>query len=899
MKKFEIIRGQEFKIKIYPEITEDNIFWKEYCKATSILYEIVTSSRQDGKQDNVISKFNDYENNIIAFCGERGEGKSSATFSFANAIANHKNNCESYVENELFNNITFSSPIIVDPGMFDEVHNILDVILAHLYKRYSEKASKENDDYTSMRERDQILDQFQKVYRYVSLIANQEKILDDEYDYEGNIGKLSKLGESTQIKKELIKLISLYLRYVEGVETGNGQLVIAIDDLDLCSSNAYKMSEQIRKYLIIPNVVILMSVRIEQLTLCVEEKNLSDFPNLFKSTDRLRTETTSEIRSMSEKYISKLIPLKRRIYLPRIQAIQNIYVEYKDQYTGKLIWNSSENKSLVEAILQLIRKKTGMYFLETEGNVSYLLPDNMRAMINWITMLSEMKDAVTEQEYLENIELFYNYYIKELENGLTWKYKSNIQNIEYLSAGQMFNTVNAIICDIMNIPTSSNTNEQSNYTGQKLMENGYSLCLFTNWFANNLYTVQNNTLLVSIYMLRTLYTIKLNILKIQSKKFGSQTEWSALIGGYIWGWGFSNTLPTVLNTTIDRSRFQIGTAKSYNIIYQYINNCEEDVLREGERVSRINRLENSENYSYAWIVLAMLGNVYYNNNYNEILSYYGTFIYDNSILLPYVHISLENYLYSLGNLEYMYDKINMDMLGVSKESFIEYIRCLAENNKKSISAAKTILFNMDIMVGVINYLRENKVYNKNGAQDERKRTSQFVDSFFEKITTYLNNIGIDISIDDLKYFHIGKQEQMMSIDISDLYGILINESLTNLKIVQHRVEDAEGQKKLEEFRDKITHTPKTYDKKWHTVSTFLKNKSVQNALINMDYLAQNIQRYIGVKKEFPDFININALCGFYSQLLEFKIKNNETTEITEDMVQAYKNVAKINKEIIG
>ena len=67
----------------------------------------------------------------------------------------------------------------------------------------------------------------------------------------------------------------------------------------------------------------------------------------------------------------------------------------------------------------------------------------------------------------------------------------------------------------------------------------------------------------------------------------------------------------------------------------------------------------------------------------------------------------------------------------------------------------------------------------------------------------------------------------------------------------------------------------------------------------MDYLAQNIQRYIGVKKEFPDFININALCGFYSQLLEFKIKNNETTEITEDMVQAYKNVAKINKEIIG
>lgn len=49
-------------------------------------------------------------------------------------------------------------------------------------------------------------------------------------------------------------------------------LIIAIDDLDLCNSDVYKMAEQIRKYLIVPQVIIIMAVRMEQLKLCVQEK---------------------------------------------------------------------------------------------------------------------------------------------------------------------------------------------------------------------------------------------------------------------------------------------------------------------------------------------------------------------------------------------------------------------------------------------------------------------------------------------------------------------------------------------------------------------------------------------------------------------------------------------------
>ena len=105
-------------------------------------------------------------------------------------------------------------------------------------------------------------------------------MLDREFDYEGNISTLTKLGKSTDLKEELTKLITEYLKFMQGDSNKDSYLILAIDDLDLCSSNAYKMAEQIRKYLIIPHVVIVMSVKIDQLELCVWEQNLHDYEKL-------------------------------------------------------------------------------------------------------------------------------------------------------------------------------------------------------------------------------------------------------------------------------------------------------------------------------------------------------------------------------------------------------------------------------------------------------------------------------------------------------------------------------------------------------------------------------------------------------------------------------------------
>lgn len=87
----------------------------------------------------------------------------------------------------------FVEPILVDPSLFDDVHNVLDIVLAKIFRNFYDCYNNDNQR-ADERTREELLDRFQKVYRYVSLINNQKQMLDDEFDYEGNISKLTKLG---------------------------------------------------------------------------------------------------------------------------------------------------------------------------------------------------------------------------------------------------------------------------------------------------------------------------------------------------------------------------------------------------------------------------------------------------------------------------------------------------------------------------------------------------------------------------------------------------------------------------------------------------------------------------------------------------------------------------------
>lgn len=717
-KKTELIitKGQEFKIVVKDSIRDDDVFIEQYEQAAGMLNTIVAESivaaEKSDKTFNALYSLNEYENNIIAFCGERGEGKSSAMLTFINSLYTNlpkalQGEDKFYEKYQELYKVHFSEPIIIDPSQFDDVHNILDIVLAKIYRNFSRRYEEDNrcvDEFDINR----LQNQFQKVYREVSMINNQSKMLDDEFDYEGNIGKLSKLGESTDLKEDLQELIKQYLEFVKKCsnrENGKERLIIAIDDLDLCNSNAYKMAEQIRKYLIIPQIVIIMAVKIEQLEMCVEENTIADFKGIVGIVKQYRNEEqkriNAEIQGMSERYVTKLIPKARRIYLPKVQSFEGMQIVYKEK-DDNIIWKSKKDESLVNAVLHLITERTGMIYLPERSGMSYLLPNNLRDMVNWIVFIAEMdqKDNVENSNtYLKNVrefsKYFYNEWLtKQVPKTLGDELRTMEQMDSYhvnMNAKWILSTIYAE-CDRKEKYVEHNikSDEQNNFW--KVMQ----------WILRFDKVVFDFEAKREAYALKVMYTMKINQWIITKRL----SDVSYLINGYIWGGEFEGVLPKT-ELGISRSRFQISSRRVMQVIgkkfnVDFIKDLDSNSDTKQMTFSNLSNEEDIRNEEiYALILVAMFSDINTRNLNVDELMVLGTdkLIAGNRRVNAKINISLENYIVSLCNLEMLIDKINIEALNTQKDDIKKIIKNMIDTNKEEIECAQCIVSNMDLASG--------------------------------------------------------------------------------------------------------------------------------------------------------------------------------------------------------
>ncbi len=320
--------SNDYKPQIKEDISTSDVFFEQYRTASDILENILSvyASIKD-KTDNSYNKI-EFPNNVIAFCGERGDGKTSMLLSFMNLLRKYKDGKNT--ANDLFankdniNKIIFADEIYVDPSALDGVHNILDLLVAKMFREF--KSSLENNKWQHNDEPQQrLLKSFQTVYRLISIVKDSKKILDDEFDYEGSVDKLSSLSDSMRLKEELINLINTYNDCMNNGDK-NVVIPILIDDIDMSFSHAYAMSEQIRKFLIIPGIVVILSVRIDQLLYCIKESNTRQLEWLVKRN--YHSEMSGEIANMSSNYLSKLLPLTHRVNLPKVQDLRNVKITW-------------------------------------------------------------------------------------------------------------------------------------------------------------------------------------------------------------------------------------------------------------------------------------------------------------------------------------------------------------------------------------------------------------------------------------------------------------------------------------------------------------------------------------------------------------------------------------------
>lgn len=372
----------------------------------------------DRKKDDSEKRSKDPQNNhnnIFAFIGERGTGKTSCMLSVAKML-------EENVDNPVVNRGETSFKVLesTDPSFFDETTNILDIFLGHLFDDFKTKWEKSNQD--DINEKNDLLESFEKVKQTISCMDFKKRSKSNCISSEDNVDKLLNLSASVNLAKDIQGLIQKYLKFVK-----RDALVIPIDDIDLHSGCAYEMVEQIRKYLIHENVIILMAVKMEQLQKVVEKNFLHEFSELIKQN----LLTCEQIIEMANKYLIKLIPEKQRFVLPTIDLMYNrIAVIYEGNEKNE----SLSGYPVRYIIVKLIFSKTRYLFYHMQGVSSFIIPHTLREYNQLLGLLLGMPDyekgVLTEQNQ-RNKDVFRQYFVQ------SWC-KSNLKEEDGLFIKQLF-----------------------------------------------------------------------------------------------------------------------------------------------------------------------------------------------------------------------------------------------------------------------------------------------------------------------------------------------------------------------------------------------------------------------------------------------------------------------------
>ena len=363
---------------------------------------VLKSGKERSADDNVHIKDTEFPNNILAFLGERGSGKTSSLLSLKRIVEKDPDNRD--IRKMAADSVFLP---IIEPVFFDKNHNLLDIFVGELYRNTKDMLSKWDGMQKSEREK---LRKLQSTFAQVkNALIFLEKSREEELHEEQE--SLLCLSEGVNLVKLMGTLVENYLECAH-----KRVLVVSIDDIDLNIEEAYVMLEQIRKYLKVPKVVVLLAAKYEQLKNSIEVY-------LSERYDRILENTVSreEIRGMAERYLEKMLPIGHRISMPVMTDYSAYMLEIIERDKSEV---SDGNKfDTVEfAVLSLIYRKCGYLFYNSDEGSSLIIPRNLRSLRQLVTMLYEMDDAeLSEDIHARNKTMFRDYFLSQWMGMLSLK----------------------------------------------------------------------------------------------------------------------------------------------------------------------------------------------------------------------------------------------------------------------------------------------------------------------------------------------------------------------------------------------------------------------------------------------------------------------------------------------
>ena len=409
-----VYQGDENRAKIETEWTDDMFFSPIYEKAKALVSEIVSEmkllSENEDKTDCSNVLFQRTPNNIIAFCAHRGQGKTTAMKSFARFLAKKSTEADFIVLDS------------VDPAALDSGESIVRVVLSRLFYKLQEKCEKQ-DNYEFLGKRE-IMELFSKCYRAIDHINGSKTVDRDEDDLEA----LASLGNSSRLKKNLQELIELLLETFlndKKERKASRFLVIPIDDVDISTTDIYRCCEEIRNYLALPNVIILMAADHTQLMHVMYQRYLQNNKDLRECEPENAKEECSKL---AFGYLLKLLPVNHIVELPELDKMaEEDWISLSLEYyvkSGSESYNvfgetATINEDMRLQLAGLIYSRTGIIIYDGEDDSADYMPKNMRELTQLLKKFGKVPEI--------NEEVLYGKDLKQAEAEAT-KLKENIRS---------------------------------------------------------------------------------------------------------------------------------------------------------------------------------------------------------------------------------------------------------------------------------------------------------------------------------------------------------------------------------------------------------------------------------------------------------------------------------------
>lgn len=445
-------------------INNNNIilFEAEYNKAKNIIKDIISQQ----KKEECSNKGNEaiHVNNRIIFTGQRGSGKTSALLSlkqdlWLNGIVGEHDKTGFYC-----------LPT-VDPSYFDGKHNILTTVLSsmfsnakHTMEEYEKHGEQKRNEYEAL------LKDFSKVYKALGQIESSEN--NQSYTIE----KLNDISNASDVHSLMDKLLKDFKKFLGDGET---KFLLVIDDLDMNVACAADMLEQLRKFLSLNDIIILMSANIDQLHYEMCEHYSKAFVNTMNDKEQSRF---IEIEDMASRYLLKLFPTSRRINVEHpISQLLNADLAFPELDENGEVVRIDENGNVVKdgkgivkykkkgnlqsTILSLIWEKTRLLFIPEKNELHPIIPKNLRELVQFIDVLESMDDVKYDEKESKlfsesedhkncekNISKFKEYFLK------TWV-PTNLSIEEesvFYSIPEKVDEVNKYLINAINVIGSNN-----------------------------------------------------------------------------------------------------------------------------------------------------------------------------------------------------------------------------------------------------------------------------------------------------------------------------------------------------------------------------------------------------------------------------------------------------------